>query len=93
MRISLRFNQDEERQFNKMKQATGLSNTALIKKCIFDNNTQQYCSKDIFADLRRISTSVNFAEYAIKDNNNTVALEQINIIHKGVDALWQNLLY
>lgn len=91
MRISIRFNQDEERRFNEMKRATGLSNTTLIKKCIFDNNAQQYYGKNIFADLGRISTSVNLAEYAIKDNNNTVALEQINIIHKGVDALWQSL--
>lgn len=91
MRISIRFNQDEERQFNEMKRATGLSNTTLIKKCIFDNNPQKYYGKDIFADLSSISTSVNLAEYAIKDNNNTVALEQINIIHKGVDALWQSL--
>ena len=91
MRISMRFNQYEEKQFNEMKQATGLSTTTLIKKCIFDNNSGQYYSKNIFADLGKLSTSVNLAEQAIKDNDNTLALEQIHIIYKGVVALWQNL--
>lgn len=91
MRVSMRFNQNEEKQFNEMKQATGLSTTALIKKCVFDNNSGQYYSKNILADLGRISTSVNLAEQAIKDNNYTLALEQIHIIYKGVDALWQSL--
>lgn len=91
MRISIRFNQDEERQFNEMKRATGLSNTTLIKKCIFDNNAQQCYNKDIFADLGRISTSVNLTKQAVNDNNLSLAKEQIDIIENGVMLLWQCL--
>lgn len=90
MRISVRFNQDEERRFNEMKRATGLSNTTLIKKCLFDND-RQYYNKNIFTEVGKFSTNINLTKQAIKDNNIPLAQKQICIMEKGITELWQNL--
>lgn len=91
MTISMRLSETECAKLNEMKQTTGLSTTALIKKCLFDNNGSQYCNKNILTALGRISTSVNLTKRAVNDNNLSLAKEQIDIIENGVMLLWQCL--
>ncbi len=91
MTISSRLDKDQEKKLEQMKESTGLTTTALIKKYLFGTQENQCINKNILVELCEVSTNVNLMKAAVKDENYSEAATHIEAIEKGVNAIWQIL--
>ena len=91
MTISLRLNENEQKKLEQMKQHTGLSATAIIKKCLFESQENCQVNKNIPMMLGRVSTKINLMKDSVRYEDFVSTMNYIGEIEKGVDSIWQLL--
>ena len=88
MIVSVRFNDNQEKQLEYLKQITGLSTSALIKLRLFSDNSQANITPDLLQLIGALSTTVNIIKAFYNDE---LLDDQIKIIERGVEKVWQSL--
>ena len=89
--MSIRFTKDEEKRLQEMMKSTGLTKTALIKKCLFDSNADKCPTPNILKELGEISTGINMLKLAVVSGDNSLINTHIKSVEEGVGAIWRNL--
>jgi hypothetical protein len=91
VRITIRLNDEEERKLNELQEQTGLSTTAIVKKCVFDNSEKRLINKNIIGVLGKVSTNVNLAKSSLYKRDNSLVRRYLTLIEEGVNEIWQTL--
>ena len=86
---SIRFNESEQKRLNEIIVSTGLEFSTLVKKLLFDDNNYHFVSKNMIIGLCDISTNINRAKDAIRNNDIPSVEKYVNLIEKGVISLGQ----
>lgn len=90
--ISIRLSKYEEAKLEEMKQKTGLSTTALIKKKLFDESTDNMnINKDILSTLGNMSTCINVTKRDFDQKEYDVIKTYLDKLETDVMSIWQSL--